>query len=376
MSTLGPRAARRVLLAAAVVLAALALLPSTAMAGRLVATGHDADSHCSGYDNSGQCHFIATAVNYVRAGSTKPMLYLDCSTAQRVKLAVTNALGAAVANSSNTICPTAPGFAGEDLSRYSAIIVGSSLDQINIGGSATTPDSNAIAARKGAIETFFNAGGGIFALAGDVNGDGLPSSPDTYYSFIPIPLGGKSVTSPFRLTPEGQALGFQDSTNGIGTNDDINCCPTHNSFQEPAAGSALQVAERDGATPPAPETLFAEGTISGGTIVKKPTFGQVVKLPSNKKCVSRRKFRIRIRQPGGIRIQTALVFVNGRRVATVKRRIFKKQRTTARVNLRGLPAGSFKVRIVVLTTEGNTLRGTRKYKTCAKKRRSKRPPKL
>ena len=33
------------------------------------------------------------------------------------------------------------------------------------------------------------------------------------------------------------------------------------------------------------------------------------------KCVSRRKFRIRIRQPGGIKIQTALVFVNGKKVA-------------------------------------------------------------
>jgi hypothetical protein len=354
----------------------LALLPASASAGRLIATGHDADSHCSGFDNAGQCHFIATAVNYVRAGSTKPMLYLDCSSAQRVKQAVTNALGAAVANVSNTICPTAAGFAGEDFSRYSAIIVGSSLDQINIGGISTTPDSNAIAARKGAIENFFNAGGGIFALAGDSNGDGLPSFPDTYYSFIPIPLGGKSVTSPFRLTPEGQALGFQDSTNGIGTNDDINCCPTHNSFQEPGAGSALQVAERDGANPPAPETLFAEGTISGGTIVKKPSFGKVVKLPSNKKCVSRRRFRIRIRQPGGIKIQTALVFVNGKRVKTVKRRVFKKKRTTASVNLRGLPAGTFKVRIVVLTTAGDTLKGTRKYHTCTKKRRSKGPPRL
>jgi hypothetical protein len=377
MSTLGPSVARRALLLALLGFAfCFALMPSQATAGRLVATGHDADSHCSGYDNQGQCHFIATAVTYVRAGSTKPMLYLDCSTTQRVKIAITSALGAAVANSSNTICPTAAGFAGEDFSRYSAIIVGSSLDQINIAGSTTTPDSNAIAARKAAIETFFNNGGGIFALAGDINGDGLPSFPDTYYSFIPIPLGGKSVTSPFRLTPEGQALGFQDSTNGIGTNDDINCCPTHNSFQEPAAGSALQVAERDGANPPAPETLFADGTISGGTIVKKPTFGQVVKLPSNRKCVSRRKFRIRIRQPGGIKIQTALVFVNGKRVATVKRKIFKKQRTTAKVNLRGLPAGTFKVRIVVLTTDGATLKGTRKYKTCAKKRRSTKPPKL
>jgi hypothetical protein len=354
----------------------LALLPASASAGRLVATGHDADSHCSGYDNAGQCHFIATAVNYVRAGSGKPVLLLDCSPTQRLKLAINNALGAATAAATTTICPTSPGFAGEDFSKYSAIVVGSSLDQINIGGISTTPDSNAIAARKGAIETFFNAGGGIFALAGDSNGDGNPTFPDTYYSFIPIPLGGKSVTSPFRLTPEGQALGFEDSTNGIGTNNDINCCPTHNSFQEPAASSALQVAERDGANPPAPETLFADGTISGGTIVKKPKFGNVVKLPSTKKCVSRRKFRIRIRQPGGIKIQTALVFLNGKRVKTVKRRVFRQKRTTANVNLRGLPAGQFKVRIVVLTTAGDTLKGTRKYRTCAKKRRSKRPPRL
>ena len=33
-------------------------------------------------------------------------------------------------------------------------------------------------------------------------------------------------------------------------------------------------------------------------------------------------------------------------------------------------------RIVVLTTEGTTLRGTRTYRTCTKKRKSKRPPRL
>ena len=102
---------------------------------------------------------------------------------------------------------------------------------------------------------------------------------------------------------------------------------------------------------------------------------QVVKLPSNKKCVSRRKFRIRIRQPGGIKIQTALVFVNGKRVVTVSARCSRSPEHR-QVNLRGLPAGTFKVSIVVLTTEGTTLRGTRKYKTCTKKRRSTKPPKL
>ena len=131
MSPLGPRIARRAFVVAVV---ALALLPSSAMAGRLVTTGHDADSHCSGYDNAGQCHFIATAVNYVRAGSTKPLLLLDCSTTQRLKLAINNALGAATAAATNTLCPTNPAFAGDNLSQYSAIVVGSSLDKMNIDG--------------------------------------------------------------------------------------------------------------------------------------------------------------------------------------------------------------------------------------------------
>jgi hypothetical protein len=352
------------------------LLPAPALAGRLVATGHDADSHCSGQDpTSGECHFVGVAVGYVRGGAptpSKPALLIDCSSSNYVATALQRG-GAGTGHV--TVCPsTNAGFASMPIttSKYSAIVVGSSGDQINMTG-LSTPDSDALNARKNDIASFFNAGGGIFALSGGFNGD---DPTDPYYQFFPIGIGGKSVISPFKLTAEGQALGFQDSTNGIGTNDDINCCPTHNSFQEPAAGSALQVAERDSAVPPAPETLFAEGTISGGTIVKKPTFGSVVKLPSNKKCVSRRKFRIRIRQPGGIKIQTALVFVNGKRVKTVSRRVFKRKRTTASVNLRGLPQGTFKVKIVVLTTTGSTLRGARKYHTCTKKRRSKKPPKL
>jgi hypothetical protein len=349
-------------------LIALMVLAPSAFAGRLIATGHDADSHCSGYDNSGQCHFIATAVNFVRGNSNRPLLLIDCSPGSRVQIALNNAgLGGIAGNT--VICPSAnpAGFAATALStsNFSAMIVGSSGDQISVA------DSNALNARSQDVANFFNAGGGIFALAGDINGD---DPGDPYYQFVPIGIGGKSVTSPFRLTPEGQALGFHDSVNGIGTNDDINCCPTHNSFQEPAPGSALQVAERDSAIPPAPETLFADGTISGGKIVKGGT--KVIGLPSNRKCVSRRKFRIRIRQPGGIQIQTALVFVNGKKVRVLTRKVFQRKRKVANVNLRGLPKGVFRVRIVVLTADGKTLRGTRKYRTCTKKRRSKRPPKL
>jgi hypothetical protein len=114
----------------------------------------------------------------------------------------------------------------------------------------------------------------------------------------------------------------------------------------------------------------------GKPVAGKPGFSQVVGLPSNKKCVSKRKFRIHIRQPRGLKIQTALVFVNSKKVRVFKAPFFRKLRHTANVNLRGLPLGTFKVRIVVLTTQGDTLKGTRTYHTCTKKRKHKRPPKL
>lgn len=114
------------------------------------------------------------------------------------------------------------------------------------------------------------------------------------------------------------------------------------------------------------------GTPVGG----KPTAGSVVQLPSNKKCVSRRKFRIHVRRPGGITVQTALVFVNGKRVRVFKANYFRKLRHTATVNLRGLPKGTFVVRLVVLTTKGDTLKGKRTYHTCTKKRKHKKPPQL
>jgi hypothetical protein len=369
------RRVRSILAAVAAITIIVSLgLPGQALGGRLVATGHDADSHCAGYDNVGQCHFVQVAVGYVRAGApnpSAPLLVIDCSSIGIVSTALANA---GVGGGTSVVCPSANVAAFNAIrlvtSAFSAIVVGSSGDAVDLGGTA---DSAALSARRNDVAAFFNQGGGIFALSGGSNGD---DPTDPYYQFVPIGIGGKQVAPPFRLTAEGQALGFHDSTNGIGTNDDINCCPTHNSFQEPPAGSALKVAERDSSVPPAPETLFADGTISGGTIVNKPTFGSVVGLPSNRRCVSRRKFRIRIRRPGGIKIQTALVFVNGKRVRVLTRKVLNKKRKVSTVNLRGLPKGVFKVRIVVLTSEGTTLRGTRTYRTCTKKRKSKRPPRL
>jgi len=288
----------RILLLAAL---ALVVLPTaTASAGRLVATGHDADIHCSSSSqpDDEQCGFMRVATSYVRAGAPSPgnqVLVLDCSAVGfpgYVSGALDGAFGAGVVP--RTVkCPSNPtdNFASEPLTttKYSAIVVGSScVGSLNTQDCSTsTPDSDAINARRDDIIAFFNSGGGILALSGANNGDGDPASgPDTYYGFVPLPTGGAQVSPPFCLTAVGRSIGFQDRVNPpefeqtcpdpsqrTGTRNDINCCPTHNSFAEPPAGSALQVAERDTGQDgrvsgdDAPETLVAEGVASGGTIL-------------------------------------------------------------------------------------------------------------
>jgi hypothetical protein len=66
-----------------------------------------------------------------------------------------------------------------------------------------------------------------------------------------------AVSPPFTITAAGALLGL--------TTADANCCPTHNSFNLPAPGSTLQVAETD--TSGKAETLFVSGgSICGGSI--------------------------------------------------------------------------------------------------------------
>ena len=86
-------------------------------------------------------------------------------------------------------------------------------------------------------------------------------------------------------------------------------------------------------------------------------------LPSTRRCVSRRSFRLRLRAPRGQRLRSARVYVNGRRVA-----VRRGRRLTAPVNLRGLPRGTVKVRVVATTRAGRRVVAQRRYRTCATKR--------
>jgi hypothetical protein len=88
-----------------------------------------------------------------------------------------------------------------------------------------------------------------------------------------------------------------------------------------------------------------------------------VTLPAARTCVSRRAFRIRLRQPRHGRLLRARVDVDGKRV-----RIVRGRRLTAPVDLRGLPAGTYIVRVVATTTTGRSVVRTRRYRTCVARR--------
>jgi hypothetical protein len=79
-------------------------------------------------------------------------------------------------------------------------------------------------------------------------------------------------------------------------------------------------------------------------------------------CTSRRSFRIRVRSKRRDPVVGATVSVNGKRVKTLK-----GKRISAPVVLRGLPKGTFLVKITATTRKGRKISGTRKYRTCTPK---------
>lgn len=79
-------------------------------------------------------------------------------------------------------------------------------------------------------------------------------------------------------------------------------------------------------------------------------------------CLSRRSFAIRLREPRRGRLTEARVFVNGKRV-----RVVRGRRLRARIDLTGLPKGSYTVRVVAATSTGRLVERTRRYRTCTPK---------
>ncbi len=90
---------------------------------------------------------------------------------------------------------------------------------------------------------------------------------------------------------------------------------------------------------------------------------EVATLPSSKACVSRRLFRIRLRGVAKNKIVSASITLNGTRVRTVRGKALGLP-----IDLRGLPKGTFTIRIVTTDASGRRLAGKRRYHTCVPRR--------
>jgi len=90
--------------------------------------------------------------------------------------------------------------------------------------------------------------------------------------------------------------------------------------------------------------------------------------PTNLRCVSKRYFPIRLRK----KFWPNIAAVTIRMPRTT--RVLRRRPWGTNVDLRGLPKGTFKVRITALTVTGRTIRGTRTYRTCRGRLRGGIPP--
>ena len=141
----------------------------------------------------------------------------------------------------------------------------------------------------------------------------------------------------------------------------------------PSGGTTTTTPPPPATTPPVtttpPRPLPPPRTPSGGSA--PPAFGPngvIQGLPSNKQCVSKRSFRIRLRKRKGRTYVAVNVSLNGKRVIARRGR-----RVTAPIDLRGLPRGRFTVDIRVVTDLAEVIQGKRTYRTCEKKRGGGRP---
>ncbi len=228
-----------------------------AWAGRILLSNLDADYHAS-FDPCSSCFdpassraFIRTSIEWVRAGSTKPFLFVESSITPPFRNYVNNDPSQGIDGSGAFHVAGSVGIAksgyveGLDFEKrdastladamtklhlYSAIVVAS-----DFGGILTADELRVLNAFRGTIADFLAAGGGVFAMAQTNDGIGqfnaqtgegravnfangvlLPGmgllGNETRWGFLPVPIESDSSfgvldVNPI-VTPLGASIGF------------------------------------------------------------------------------------------------------------------------------------------------------------------------
>jgi hypothetical protein len=229
------------------------------------------------------------------------------------------------------------------------------------------------------IEGVWSFSGGQVAVQAQSDGSfkGTVIRPTTFAT-CPHPTG-EAMWIDVRAQPDGQYFGHHQWY----SNSDCSPIPTRGNtayrvLRKPDESVFLRVCFANPESPDLQPTIAPDGTSANTTSgcddsdllaplpTGTPKIDQIATLPpasgkgkGKKKCMSRRSFTIRLKEPRGDALLSAVVFLNGKQI-----RARKGKRLTVPINLKGLPKGRYTVKIVAKTVLGRTITGKRKYRTC------------
>ncbi len=210
--------------------------------GNIVLTGHDNDLHCAfgdfhGSPGIGPCEALTAEANFVKDGSSLPILVIDAGTE----------LSGALTTDGFSVVSVAPSAVTSgmfDHTKYSAFAVAS----VTTCGGCDNPvgTGTLLATMSTAINSFFNAGGGILGMTG--------ATDTSAFAYVPDAATGSPIfdSSGFVATAAGKA--------NIPGFDTVNGDQTHNTFG--SFSSAYTVAETFGTGGPAVTLFVKNGTIT------------------------------------------------------------------------------------------------------------------
>lgn len=143
--------------------------------------------------------------------------------------------------------------------------------------------------------------------------------------------------------------------------------PTPTATPEPTP--APTAAPGSSEPPPSATPTTGQGLPVGGGAGTAPptTVPTLVGGPSTKRCLSKRKLKITLKAPKGTTLRSVTVTINGKRKRTITGKNLK-----APVNLTGLPKGKIVVKAVAKLSNGRSIQTTRTYRTCTKKRATRK----
>jgi hypothetical protein len=231
------------------------------------------------------------------------------------------------------------------------------------------------------IEGVWSLDGGTVIVAPDGSGHivGTVASPITFAN-CPHPAG-QTMWTDLTANADGSYSGLHQWYHGIGAN----CTPlpqlgptTFRVLTNSNGSTVLAVCfSKPGTTAP---TIASDGTTSNasygctksaavaGVPSTPPTFSQTITMPpatpsAIAACTSRRDFKIHIREPHNDPFTKLRIFLGDR--------LFRYYRhgdlITSVINLRGLPLGTYTLKIRARTAAGFVVKGHRTYHTCIPK---------